>query len=121
MENIKKQYFYLLEKVCPFCQKVFMTKNRGIGTARFCSRSCSPRFYQQKKEVKEKIAETKRKTRLLNTEERECLICGKFFTVLSREKKRFCSRSCSAKWRMGQPEVREKVYSKKVREKQAIS
>src|ERR1019366_8813721 len=48
-----------------------------------------------------------------------CLICGEEFQE-AREK-RFCGRSCSAKWRMRQPGVRAKVYSKEVIERRAKS
>lgn len=46
-------------------------------------------------------------------QERRCLWCGTVFSPKSRTVKvqRFCGTSCSAKWRMTQPDVLAKVHS----------
>src|SRR3972149_4336479 len=47
---------------------------------------------------------------------RLCAWCGMKFVVkiVQASKKRFCGRSCSAKWRMSQPEIIAKVHTKEV-------
>src|SRR3990167_3219934 len=50
---------------------------------------------------------------------RPCEWCGKEFTVqyVQATKTRFCGRSCSAKWRMSQPEYLAKVHTPEVAKK----
>lgn len=52
---------------------------------------------------------------------RQCLWCGVIFTPKSTataKLSRFCGRSCSAKWRMRQPEIRAGIYTEERKIKQ---
>ena len=48
-----------------------------------------------------------------------CEYCGEEFTVkcVAAAKTRFCGRSCSAKWRMRQPEIIARVHTKEIHAK----
>ncbi len=54
---------------------------------------------------------------------RLCAWCGDSFTPAARSKKprRFCGTSCSAKWRMRQPEILAKIHSPEVAKKRGDS
>lgn len=47
---------------------------------------------------------------------RPCEWCGELFTVkcVQAAKTRFCGKSCSARWRMSQPEIKAKVHNPEV-------
>ena len=52
---------------------------------------------------------------------RQCAWCGTIFTPKARVKNgripRFCGKSCSAKWRMRQQEIRDVIYTPEVKQK----
>lgn len=75
--------------------------NRPGVEPRFCSRSCFHVGTAAKMITK------------------SCQTCGKPMTVISSQatEKRFCGASCSARWRMAQPEVRAKIFNRTVIEK----
>src|SRR4030095_2302182 len=54
-----------------------------------------------------------------------CELCGvevsRPFQQSKRKKYRFCGTSCSAKWRMQQPEIRSKIYTDAIGAKIAAS
>ncbi len=54
---------------------------------------------------------------------KQCAFCQKDFVQKRKPKKehqgRFCGTSCSAKWRMTQPEIRKKIYTQENIEKTA--
>src|SRR5260221_7902896 len=84
-------------KVCPTCKKEFVPKSRGkVGQKQVhCSQKC--RWYAERKIVT-----------------KNCRLCGKEFTFRSsgkrnNDKRKFCGTSCAAKWRMAQPERRERM------------
>lgn len=53
-----------------------------------------------------------------STQEKLCEWCGKLLAERQAQwHARFCNKSCSAKWRMRQPEVRARMYTKEVRAK----
>ncbi len=53
-----------------------------------------------------------------STPQQQCEWCGKPLTeVQIKRRGRFCSTSCSAKWRMTQPEIKARVHSPEVRAK----
>ena len=49
-------------------------------------------------------------------QDRQCAYCGNVFSpkYVAQKYQRFCGRSCSARWRMSQPEIIAKVHSPEV-------
>jgi DNA replication protein DnaD len=105
--NGKKQYRYEVEKACMYCKKDFWTRKTGKTTAIYCGKSCASKEVNSRPAVREKMDRNKKKPLPV----KECLECGEKFTQTRHgkeaSKQRFCSQSCSAKWRMRQPEVLE--------------
>lgn len=60
-----------------------------------------------------------RRSRFDEPQTKICEWCGEEFQIIwkSDVDKRFCNRSCSAKWRMNQPEYKAKVHTKETHEK----
>lgn len=54
---------------------------------------------------------------------KKCAFCHSEFQIIykSAADKRFCNTSCSAKWRMSQPEILAKIHTKEVAEKRGRS
>src|ERR1035437_358052 len=102
MVGTKKQYLYQVEKNCEYCQKLFVTRKRGKKTARYCSHHCAS-IITNSLPIVQKALRSLKAVRI----EKKCLICPKTFIVCKNQKenskKRFCGRSCSAKWRTKQP------------------
>jgi len=119
-DGTRKYLRLKVEKYCLYCNKRFMAQKQGSGIEKYCSHSCATS--QMNINCKEKGMVRPKKERIEIT----CELCEKKFYILAskliqhnREKpRRFCSQSCSAKWRMNQPEIREKVYSEESRAKQ---
>lgn len=74
-------------KKCLYCGKEFNAKKKN---AKYCSGRCSglatPHDMLKRREI------------------RYCQWCSKEFEVIRHDPKRFCGQSCSAKWRMSDPE-----------------
>lgn len=92
---------YMLEVTCRWCKKRFWTRKAGKTTRKCCSVRCAAQERGSRPEVRQKISRALRKERVT----RKCQWCGGPFVTEQRSKKRFCGRSCSAKWRMKQPEI----------------
>ena len=116
-DGTRKYLKLKVEKFCLYCNKRFMAQKLGKKTAKYCSHSCATT--QMNINCKEKGMVRPQKPRIEIT----CELCEKKFYILAsrliRHKRtkprRFCGQSCSAKWRMQQPEIREKVYSEQTR------
>ena len=56
-------------------------------------------------------------------QERQCAWCGAVFKVKypAQKMQRFCGKSCSANWRMSQPEIKAKVHNQEVAARRGIS
>jgi len=111
--NIRKKKIATKMVICPHCGKEFKQKR---SSQILCSKKCSTMFTSKENVIKAL------KTRKLNGNlspmvERKCQYCKKSFQSRERFLKRFCSTSCSAKWRMEQPEIRKRVYTKESSQK----
>ena len=89
------------EYVCDNCGKVFYRKpsHAQRHEKQFCCSECSSEYVHN-----------------LNTETRQCGICGKEFEVTRASTQRFCSRQCQGKWQSTQinelnPRSRKKKIS----------
>ena len=117
-DGTRKYLKLKVEKYCLYCNKKFMAQKQGNSIEKYCSHSCATT--QMNINCKEKGMIRPKKTRL----ELSCVLCEKKFYILpgklikKGKPRRFCGQSCSAKWRMNQPEIREKVYSEESRAKQ---
>ena len=94
----------VLERVCLYCKKPFMTFRKGKYTARYCSRSCASKGISP--ESRQKHNEAIRKPPVM----KKCQECGKLMVLKPRgkrsEKQRFCSPSCAARYQFRDPKFR---------------
>ncbi|MFQ5891455.1 MAG: endonuclease domain-containing protein [Candidatus Methanofastidiosia archaeon] len=98
VKAIGKQENCKLEMFCLYCKRNFSFPKTERRTRKYCSQKCAK--LALKKPLIEKI----------------CEHCGKKFDFRSQgkrynSKRRFCNQSCSAKWRMKQPEIRMQIYT----------
>lgn len=92
-------------KTCEYCKSEFETK---VKRRKFCSASCSAkhRASDPVSLAKRKATfEKKKQTKLITT---ICEFCSNEFTTFNKIK-RFCTDSCSAKWRNSQPGHSERI------------
>src|SRR5687768_2988800 len=105
-----KRYTYFVERVCSQCNKVFQAKKRGKATPRFCGKHCSATFNNARPDIKSKIS-----LGLQKLITRKCKWCRKAFTFhsggVTANRRRFCGTSCSAMWRMRQPERKAQIQT----------
>lgn len=79
--NRKKEH----KLICLECSKEFYVDNYHKDKRKFCSRTCSSKYYH-------KSIKIERGTR-------KCLECGKEFEVITtQQNQKFCSHSCSGKF-----------------------
>ena len=104
-DGSKKYKKSKVDRICIYCGKTFSTKKAGKTTAIFCSRSCASTSVNSRPDVIQK----RKDLHPVILVEKKCAYCGESFTHKSHGKKsakiRFCSQSCSAKWRVRQPEI----------------
>jgi len=109
-----------MNKNCEWCGKPFLPKKK---INRFCGYSCAAKYIRSLDPPRMKKEKPPKKERKLKRTKRNCQWCGKPITLTysqACEKKRFCGRSCSAKWRMRQPIVRAAIYTEERSKKISI-
>lgn len=106
-KKVKKSKYYDVEKKCPKCDTIFVTKNGGKKSKKFCSRSCSNsrEWRDEDKKIKSESAKFSEKVKVANKKnglknpkkERMCSLCnGKFYYGKWKSRK-YCSAECSTK------------------------
>lgn len=95
----KRSLYEYVTRECPECGKSFVTKSAGKESKRYCSRACSndDRTYPN--------ANRKRGYQVIH---KTCECCSAPFTTHIR-RKRFCSRSCVARYSWSRPEFRNRI------------
>ena len=108
--NIRKKKIATIKVICPQCGIEFKQKRSG---QKLCSKKCSSN-YTAKENVKKSLITREKNGNLSPMVIKICQQCGKEFQSQERHSRRYCSKSCSAIWRMNQIEIREKIYAKEV-------
>lgn len=80
-EKNKNKLYQEKEFVCDWCGKHYISTINGHN--RFCSNRCKTAW---------------RRASGIDDEERECIICGKKYTVNKYSKTKTCSKSCASKY-----------------------
>lgn len=122
--HIRQRKYKVIKKLCPVCDKEFITKLNNKNEKTVCSRKCSNVYFSSKRHTKEsnqKISNSIRKyhasigkftitkTEFLNRKSKtipllriKCLMCGNE-KLTKKKTQKFCSNKCSVEFRKNDP------------------